>query len=73
MTDAGATITENATTVAEQGAERMGIDYNDVVWIKTNERLTPQTFGTYRKQGGMVVIYCIPEPGSSSLSPPLTR
>jgi len=42
--------------------ERMGITYSDVVWIKTNERLTPETFARYRKLGGMVVIYGIPEP-----------
>ena len=41
--------------------ERMGVTYNDIVWIKTNERLTAESFARYRKQGGMVVIYGIPE------------
>jgi N-acyl-D-aspartate/D-glutamate deacylase len=40
---------------------RMGIDYKDVQWAETGERLTPETFEKYRKQGGIVVIYAIPE------------
>jgi N-acyl-D-aspartate/D-glutamate deacylase len=42
--------------------ERMGVTYNDVVWTKTGERLTPESFTRYRKQGGLAVIYGIPEP-----------
>ncbi len=42
--------------------ERMGVDYHDLLWVKTGERLTPQTFVSYRKLGGMTVIYGIPEP-----------
>jgi N-acyl-D-aspartate/D-glutamate deacylase len=41
--------------------QRMGIDYNDVQWAETGERLTSETFDKYRKQGGIVVIYNIPE------------
>jgi N-acyl-D-aspartate/D-glutamate deacylase len=39
---------------------RMGIDYKDVQWADTGERLTAETFEKYRKQGGIVVIYAIP-------------
>jgi len=41
--------------------ERMGITYKDVQWAKTGERLTAETFEKYRKEGGAVVIYSIPE------------
>lgn len=42
--------------------ERMGVDYKDVVWTKTGERLTAESFVRYRKLGGLAVIYGIPEP-----------
>ena len=41
--------------------QRMGIDYKDVQWAETGERLTAKTFEKYRKQGGIVVIHSIPE------------
>jgi len=41
--------------------ERMGIAYKDIQWAKTGERLTSETFEKYRKEGGAVVIYSIPE------------
>jgi N-acyl-D-aspartate/D-glutamate deacylase len=41
--------------------ERMGITFKDVQWAKTGERLTPETFEKFRKEGGAVVIYSIPE------------
>ncbi len=41
--------------------ERMGITYKDIQWAKTGERLTAETFENYRKEGGAVVIYSIPE------------
>src|SRR5215469_8144655 len=40
---------------------RMGIDYKDVQWAATGERLTAETFEKFRKQGGVVVIHMIPE------------
>jgi dihydroorotase len=33
------------------------IDYGDLAWAATGERLTQQTFERYRKQGGWVIIY----------------
>jgi dihydroorotase len=41
--------------------QRMGIDFHDLQWADTGERLTPETFDKYRKQGGIVVIHAIPE------------
>src|SRR5215471_4832884 len=50
------------TAVFDPGWQaRMGIDYKDVQWAETGERLTAETFEKYRKQGGIVVIHMIPE------------
>jgi dihydroorotase len=41
--------------------ERMGITYKDVEWSATGERLTADTFARYRKEGGNVVLFEIPD------------
>lgn len=41
--------------------EARGITYGDVQWAATGERLTAESFERYRKQGGDVVIFGIPE------------
>ena len=41
--------------------ERMEIDYKDLQWTETGERLTAESFAKYRRQGGSVVIFVIPE------------
>jgi dihydroorotase len=41
--------------------QRMRIGYGDLQWVKTGERLTAETFERYRKEGGQVVIFMIPE------------
>jgi N-acyl-D-aspartate/D-glutamate deacylase len=41
--------------------EQQGITYKDIQWAKTGERLTPETFEKYRKEGGTAVIFSIPE------------
>lgn len=41
--------------------ERFAIGFKDVQWAATGERLTEESFGRYRKQGGLVVIHMIPE------------
>ncbi|MCX6301503.1 MAG: amidohydrolase family protein [Bacteroidia bacterium] len=38
-----------------------GIDYSDLQWIATGERLTEESFAKYRKTGGMVIAHSIPE------------
>jgi len=57
---AGSTSLESA--IFDPGwQERQGITYKDVQWVKTGERLTAETFEKYRKEGGTVVIFSIPE------------
>jgi N-acyl-D-aspartate/D-glutamate deacylase len=41
--------------------ERLGIDYGDLQWLSTGERLTQKTFEQYRKTGGMLIIYLVPD------------
>jgi N-acyl-D-aspartate/D-glutamate deacylase len=57
---AGSTALESA--IFDPGwQENMGITYKDVQWAETGERLSAETFETYRKKGGIVVIHSIPE------------
>jgi N-acyl-D-aspartate/D-glutamate deacylase len=37
--------------------EHLGLDYKDMLWIATGERLTADTFEKYRKQGGFVATF----------------
>lgn len=37
--------------------ENLGIDYGDVAWAATGERLTKESFDRHRKQGGWALIY----------------
>lgn len=37
--------------------ERLGISYGDLQWVTTGERLTRETFGEYRKKGGIVIMH----------------
>ena len=57
---AGSTNLESA--IFDPGwQERQGISFKDIQWSKTGERLTAETFEKYRKEGGLVVIFSIPE------------
>ena len=57
---AGATFLQSA--IFDPGFEqRMGITYSDILWPATGERLTADTFAKYRKEGGLAVIFMIPE------------
>ena len=57
---AGATFLQSA--IFDPGfQQRMGIDYKDILWTATGERLTAESFERYRKQGGLAVIFMIPE------------
>ena len=38
-----------------------GIDYKDLQWAATGERLTKETFEKYRKTGGMVAVFSMTE------------
>ena len=37
--------------------ERLGLDYKDMLWLETGERLTAESFERYRKQGGLVATF----------------
>jgi N-acyl-D-aspartate/D-glutamate deacylase len=57
---AGMTGIESA--IFDEGWQgRMDIDYKDLQWAATGERLTPESFARYRKTGGMVAIHHMPE------------
>lgn len=57
-----AASTELQSAVFDPGwQEAMAITYKDLQWADTGERLAADTFQKYRKQGGVVVIYCIPD------------
>jgi dihydroorotase len=51
----------NSAVFDEGWQEKYDITYKDLQWSETGERLTPETFARYRKQGGLVVIHEIPE------------
>ena len=37
--------------------ESFDMTYEDLQWVATGERLTAETFATYRKQGGVVILH----------------
>ncbi len=45
---------------AEGWQERLSIGYGDLLWPATGERLTQESFDTYRNEGGMVIGFSIP-------------
>src|SRR5688572_18289619 len=55
-------MTDIASGVFDEGwRESLGIDYSDLLWAATGERLTAESFAAKRKQGGMVAVFSIPE------------
>jgi N-acyl-D-aspartate/D-glutamate deacylase len=57
-----ATQTRIETAIYDEGwQEKLGIDYKDLQWVETGERLTAESFARYRKSGGMVIGHSIPE------------
>jgi N-acyl-D-aspartate/D-glutamate deacylase len=57
-----AASTELQSAIFDPGwQESQAITYKDLQWAETGERLTAETFEKYRKQGGVVVIFAIPE------------
>jgi N-acyl-D-aspartate/D-glutamate deacylase len=55
-------MTDIASGVFDEGwRESLGIDYGDLLWAATGERLTAATFAARRKEGGMVAVFSIPE------------
>lgn len=41
--------------------EKLGIDYKDIEWAATGERLTQKTFKFYRNRGGIVIVHMMSE------------
>jgi N-acyl-D-aspartate/D-glutamate deacylase len=57
-----ATQTQIESAIYDEGwKQALGIDYKDLQWVETGERLTKETFERYRKQGGAVIGHSIPE------------
>jgi N-acyl-D-aspartate/D-glutamate deacylase len=57
-----ATQTRLESAVYDEGwQERFGINFKDLQWVATGERLTAETFARYRKEGGSVIGHAIPE------------
>ena len=69
---AGSTAIESA--LFDPGWQKIfGIDYGDLEWPPTGERLTAESFVRYRRQGGWIVIHVIPEAiVDSAIVSPLT-
>lgn len=54
--------TEIGSALFDEGfRERMDIDYGDLQWAATGERLTEETFKKYRAEGGWVIIHGMSE------------
>lgn len=69
-----ATQTNIESAIYDDGwKEALGIDYKDLQWVATGERLTEESFARYRKTGGSVIGHAIPEEiASIAVASPLT-
>jgi N-acyl-D-aspartate/D-glutamate deacylase len=57
-----AAMTSIQSALFDPGWQQMlGIDYHDLQWTATGERLTTASFERYRKMGGAVILHMIPE------------
>jgi N-acyl-D-aspartate/D-glutamate deacylase len=67
-------MTDIKSAVFNEGwQEVFGIDYKDLQWAPTGERLTKESFEEYRKQGGMVAVFSMTEEiVENALKNPLT-
>lgn len=55
-------MTDIKSAIFDEGwQEVFGIDYKDLQWAATGERLTKETFEKYRKTGGMVAVFSMTE------------
>jgi N-acyl-D-aspartate/D-glutamate deacylase len=55
-------MTEIKSAIFNEGwQEVFGIDYKDLQWAATGERLTKETFEKYRQTGGMVAVFSMTE------------
>lgn len=51
----------NTEVFAPGWQQKFGMDFGDLEWAATHERLTAETFAKYRKEDGMVIAHGIPE------------
>ena len=55
-------MTDIKSAIFDEGwQEVFGIDYKDLQWAATGERLTKETFDQYRQTGGMVAVFSMTE------------
>ena len=55
-------MTDIKSAIFNEGwQEVFGIEYKDLQWAATGERLTKESFDRYRKQGGMVAVFSMTE------------
>jgi hypothetical protein len=51
-------MTRLETAIFDPGfQQRLGLEYKDMLWVATGERLNAQTFQKYRQQGGLVATF----------------
>ena len=67
-------MTDIKSAIFNEGwQEVFGIDYGDLQWAATGERLTKESFERYRKTGGMVAVFSMTEEiVETALKNPLT-
>lgn len=67
-------MTDIKSAIFNEGwQEVFGIDYKDLQWAATGERLTKETFEKYRQRGGMVAVFSMTEENVlTALRNPLT-
>jgi N-acyl-D-aspartate/D-glutamate deacylase len=67
-------MTDIKSAIFNEGwQEVFGIDYGDLQWAATGERLTKESFERYRKTGGMVAVFSMTEEiVEAALKDPLT-
>ena len=67
-------MTDIKSAIFNEGwQEVFGIDYKDLQWAATGERLTKETFDAYRKTGGMVAVFSMTEEVvTTAIQSPLT-
>ena len=55
-------MTDIKSAIFDEGWQQVfDIDYKDLQWAATGERLTKETFDQYRKTGGMVAVFSMTE------------
>ena len=67
-------MTDIKSAIFDEGwQEVFGIDYKDLQWAATGERLTKERFTEYRKTGGMVAVFSMTEEiVSAAIKSPVT-